>query len=87
MPFLLPITSWRFYELCSGAILFAEADGLRGSGPNELVAAAPRLLTVENAGRLAPEEPDGSASSCFVFADQSWMSTDENIVVDLHAET
>lgn len=65
--------------------MFTESEGMwRVSGPGELVLAAPRLMTVEIAEELARDEPDGIASTCFVFADQDGGSTDEHLVVDLH---
>jgi hypothetical protein len=54
------------------ARLFERDVAWRVCGPDELVPAAPRLLTF-----------DLAANTCFVFADHGGASTDEHVVVEL----
>jgi antitoxin YokJ len=80
----LPDDLVAFYEICGGASLFEGGLGWRVSGPDELVPAAPRLLTEDLAEELRRTQPEQVASTCFVFADNGGASTDEHVVVDLH---
>ena len=84
--FLLPKDLEAFYEMCGGARLFESELPWRVSGPCELVPAAPRLVTPDVAEELRRTEPGEVPSTCFVFADNGGASTDEHLVVDLHAD-
>jgi antitoxin YokJ len=82
----LPWEIRRFHALCGGATLFVDGSlPLRVSGPDELVPAAPRLMTPDIAAELRQTEPEGVASTCFVIVDNGEGGpTEEHVVVDLH---
>lgn len=58
-----------FHHLCGGVILFEGAPfAWRVSGPRELVAASPRLLTPELARQVATQHPTDLTNRCHVIA-------------------
>ena len=85
---VVPSDLVRFHELCGGAMLFLDADlPLRVSGPDELVPAAPRLLTVELAADAMRDEPESPVSTTYVIVDNgTGGATDEHVVIDLHPD-
>jgi hypothetical protein len=82
----LPGDLVSFYELCGGVLLSARAAlPLRVSGADELVPAAPRLLTEELAASELEADPSSVVSTCFVIVDNgTGGATDRHVVIDLH---
>ncbi|MDQ7909328.1 SMI1/KNR4 family protein [Phytohabitans sp. ZYX-F-186] len=76
----------ELYRRCGGATLFEDAPyPWRVSGPDELVAASPRLLTPDIAEEIAATDPSDLTNGCFVIADGgTGTSTEPHIVIDLH---
>jgi hypothetical protein len=82
--FSFPADLYRFYELCGGAVLFEGAPFTwKIHGPQQLVAASPRLLGQDLAEETARQDPDELTNTCFVFAESGDSLTDSLIVVDL----
>ena len=84
----LPDDVRRFYERCGGLMLFAQATfPWRVSGPHELVAASPRLLTPTLAAELAATDPTELTNSCYIIGTGGdGRATEPHIVIDLHPD-
>lgn len=83
---VIPDDLGSLHERCGGAVLFEGAPfGWRVSGPDELVAASPRLLTRELADEIAATDPSDLTNGCYVIADMgAGTSTEPHVVIDLH---
>ena len=78
----------RLHERCGGLILFEGAPfAWRISGPRELVAASPRLLTPELADEIAADDPTELTNGCYVIADGgTGGATEPHMVIDLQPD-